>query len=369
MGKKWNITGYAFQTVAGTEEEFDLSLTNGATKSENINWTNCINSESIDTIKETLERTVQRAITKAKIDFNQDQIISLVIASNFFENVLLERDELNTVSEENYIISYFRETCHVNGSIICDSTACSSGGSAIITACQLLDDNRSDVVIVLGYEMESESPKNGMRRLGALSKDRIAPFSLRRTGTDLADGIACLIIEYDNLKVKEKRDVYAKIVGYGANCDGYNPTSPEPSGQALITAMNQAITNSGLSVNEIDYVNAHGSGTHLNDVLETAVIKNVFEKQAHNLYINSSKSIVGHTLGASGVVEAAITILQMNKGIIHPTANYSGTDEECDLNYCFEKEVLHDVKYAISNSIGFGGINVCLVIERGIRIE
>lgn len=369
MGMKWNITGYAFQTIAGTEEEFALSSSVGATNSENMNWTRCINSENLDTIKVALEKVVNRAITKAKINFEQDQVISLIIASNFFENALFEQGELNTISKENYIISHFRELCHVNGTIMCDSTACSSGGSAIVTACQLLEEDKSDIVIVLGYDMESESPKNGMKRLGALTKDKIAPFSLQRSGTELADGIACLVIEKNVSNGNEDNRAYASIIGYGVNCDGYNPTSPEPTGKALISAINQAISMSGISTDEIEYVNAHGSGTQLNDALETEVMKEVFHEHAYNLYMNSSKSIVGHTLGAAGVVEAAITILEMNKSTIHPTANYTGQDEKCDLNYCFHREKNQEITYAISNSIGFGGINVCLLIERGIKIE
>lgn len=367
MRKRWNITGYAIHTVAGTDSNINLNSDCGFTESKNSGWTKCIDKTNLETVRAVIEKTVQRAINKSNIDHEHGLIISLVVASNFFENVFWEQEKLTTVSAENYIICCLRESCHINGMILCNSTACSSGGSAIVTACHILDDNKSDVIIVLGYDMESEIPKCGMKRIGAISKDRIAPFSLGRTGTDLADGIGCLVIENNNSVMTRDKNIYASIIGYGVSCDGYNVTSPEPSGKALYKAMLKAINMSGIKLSQIGYVNAHGSGTILNDVLETRVIKKVFQQEAYNLLVNSSKSMIGHTLGAAGIIEAIITIMEMNTGIIHSTVNYIKKDEECDLNYCFEKKTNQDIKYAISNSIGFGGINVCLVLERGIR--
>ncbi len=194
---------------------------------------------------------------------------------------------------------------------------------------------------------------------------KISPFSLDRTGTELADGTGALIIEpYDIAKDKDSF-IYSTIEGGGINSDAYNPTSPEPSGNALLKSMRDAIKMANISADKIQYINSHGSGTKLNDIIETNVIKNVFGLNAYNLFVNSSKFIIGHNLGASGIVEVVITIMQMRKGIIHPTANFTELDSLCDLNYCFDEAASCQIEYAISNSIGFGGINVCVILKSG----
>ncbi|HDR8152458.1 TPA: beta-ketoacyl-[acyl-carrier-protein] synthase family protein [Bacillus cereus] len=365
MNNKWPITGYAMHTAAGTECNFNYERNIGFTESKNSDWTNCVNQNNIQNVCEIIKKTIDRAIHNARLDISSDYIISLIIASNFFENTFWEQDEMKTMKDENYITTYLKDIYPINGVIVCNSTACSSGGSAIVTACQILDDNKTDVVIVLGYDIESEIPKNGMRRVGALSKDKIAPFSLGRTGTDLADGIGVMIIESSETVKARSATVHASIVGYGVNSDAYNITSPEPSGTALLKAMKGAINMAGIPINEVDYINAHGSGTKLNDIIETKVTKELFKEHAYELYINSSKSMIGHTLGAAGVIEVIITIMQMDQGIIHPTANFLGNDIECDLNYCFEEKIDCYIKYAISSSIGFGGTNVCILLEGG----
>ena len=221
-------------------------------------------------------------------------------------------------------------------------------------------------MIVLGYDIKSDIPQNGMKRLGALATEKISPFSLNRTGTELADGIGVLIMESHNFAMKNNSFIYSTLVGYGVNSDAYNPTSPEPSGAALLKSMTDAIEMANIKTNSIQYINTHGSGTKLNDVLETNIIKNVFGMHAYNLFINSSKSLIGHTLGASGIVELVITIIQMQQKTIHPTANFTEPDPLCDLNYCFNKSITCQINYAISNSIGFGGINVCIILKNGV---
>ncbi|CAL7959614.1 PKS_KS domain-containing protein [Gammaproteobacteria bacterium] len=357
-------------TVAGTECDFDCERSTGYTESINRGWTNCVDNSDIQHVYKCIQKTIDRAIKNAGFDINSGGTQSLIIASNFFENRFWEINDGSSISHDgNYIIVSLKKDYPVNGMILCNSTACSSGASAIVTACQIIDDNKTDIVIVIGYDIESEIPKNGMKRIGAISKDKIAPFSSGRTGTDLADGIGVLIIESSASVEKRSANVFASIIGYGISSDAYNVTMPDPSGASLIKAMKNSIKMSNISVNEIKYINSHGSGTKLNDVLETKAIKEVFMDHAHNLFINSSKSLIGHTLGAAGIIEVVITVMQMNKDKLHPTANFSGNDVECDLNYCFEKSIDCDLKYAISNSIGFGGANVCILLERGAGYE
>ena len=363
MNKKCCITGYAIQTIGGTEDSLDLTRKIGYTQNNQDKWTTCVDQNSLETVYNSIEKTLERAFSKANIDNISRHSMSLVIASNFFENAFWEKNEIQ--EDERYIAKKLKNKYNINGLIVCDSTACSSGGTAVVTACQVLDDNISDIVIVLGYDIKSIIPKNGMRRLGALAKKKISPFSLDRTGTELADGIGVLIIEPYNIAKDKGSFIYSTIEGYGVNSDAYNPTSPEPSGDALLKSMRDAIKMANISESKIQYINTHGSGTKLNDIIETNVVKNVFGLNACNLFINSSKSIIGHTLGASGIIEIVITIMQMRKKTIHPTANFTESDSLCDLNYCFDEAASCQIEYAISNSIGFGGINVCVILKSG----
>lgn len=364
MHKKWCVTGYVVHTIGGTEDSFDLTKKTGYTQGKQGTWTACVNQNRIETVYDFIEKTLERALKKANIDDISRYNTSLVIASNFFENAFWEKNIIQ--EDERYIAKKLKNKYNINGLIVCDSTACSSGGTAVVTACQVLDDNISDIVIVLGYDIKSTIPQSGMKRLGALAKEKISPFSLGRTGTELADGIGVLIIESYNMAKGKDSFIYSTIVGRGVNSDAYNPTSPEPSGSALLKSMKDAIEMANISLDEIQYINTHGSGTKLNDIIETNVIKNVFGENAYNLFVNSSKSLIGHTLGASGVIELIITIMQMQKEIIHPTANFTETDPLCDLNYCFNEAVSCKIDYAISNSIGFGGMNVCVILKRGV---
>lgn len=369
MDYKCGITGYAMHSIAGTEEEFNLESNKGYTNLKKDNWTKCIDQSDLEVTKRIILTTVKRAMVQANYYKIESTTISLVISSNFFGNAFWEKDQMCLDFLNNSLILDLKREFGINGIILSDSTACSSGGSAIVVACQLIEDQKTDIVIVLGYDFESEIPKNGMKRVGALSEKCIAPFSINRTGTDLADGIGCIVLENCDSAKKRNAHVYAKIMGYGVFSDAYNATSPDPSGRALYRAMKNAIKMSGINKTDICYINAHGSGTKLNDMLETEIIKKVFGSHANKLYINSSKSIIGHTLGAAGVVELVITLIEMRESIIHPTANYIGKDEMCDLNYCFELAIYKVIKYALSNSIGFGGINVSILLRKGEVIE
>ena len=359
--KNWCVTGFSMQTVAGTENNFNLNQTVGYTSSQKSDWTTCVDQSSIEKFYECIEKTIIRALVMAKLDIDSQYKISLIVASNFFENSFLEKNS----EHREYVIPKLKSKFKINSLVISNSTACASGASAIVTACQILDEKISDICIVVGYDIESEIPKNGMKRLGALSKDTISPFSLKRTGTDLADGIGVLIIEnFDSVKNRNSK-IYSQIIGYGVNNDAYNPTSPNPSGIALFNGMKNALKMANILIEEITYNNAHGSGTVLNDLIETNIIKKIFKEHSYKLFINSSKSIIGHTLGAAGIVELIITIIQMNNQTIHPTANFLDYDSNCDLNYNFKKSTCLNVEYAISNSIGFGGTNISIVLKKG----
>ena len=356
------VTGYAMQTIAGNENNFNMNQTKGFTDPMSNYWAVCIDNSSLQVVCQSIKNIIDRALVMANINPLEAHDTSLVISSNFFETSYWEENNIESIkSSGNYISNFIKRTYNIKNLVASNSMACASGANAVITACQVLNDNRSKIVIVVAYDIKTKSPENGLKTLGALSKDRISPFSVHRTGTDLADGIGVIILERaDDLKVPK-----AYILGYGVYNDAYNVTSPEPEGKALEMAMKKAISMAGVSKDSVQYINVHGSGTKLNDELETRIIKKIFEKHAYNLYINSSKSLIGHTLGAGGLIELILTIMQMNIGEIHPTANFNGFDPNCDLHYCFEKSIKTNIKYSMTNSIGFGGTNVSILLENG----
>ena len=170
----------------------------------------------------------------------------------------------------------------------------------------------------------------------------------------------------EELEHAKKRGVkiLAEIVGYGATCDAYHITSPAEDGSGAATAMTLAMKDAGVEPAQVTYVNAHGTSTHHNDLFETRAIKGAFGEQAKNLYINSTKSMIGHLLGAAGAVECIVCVKSVMEDYIHPTVNSGNTDEECDLNYVFGEGVKTKVEYAISNSLGFGGHNASLLVAK-----
>lgn len=293
--------------------------------------------------------------------------VSLIFGSNFFETGQWEQGGRSgsLLWACNSAIHRLTAELAINGVSLNASTACSSGASAEVMACQLIEAGESELVIVCGYDVRTVIPENGMRVIGALSKDRIQPFALNRSGTELADGVGVLVLESREWAERRSAVVYASVAGYGIRSDAYNISAPDPEGAALEKAMRSAIAMSGIDPDQVGYINAHGSGTPLNDELETRIIRKVFGGHAGKLLINSSKSIIGHTLGAAGVIESVITVLALVHGRVHATANYTDADPDCDLNYCTNGYVDADLRFAMSNSIGFGGTNVCIVFEKG----
>lgn len=377
------VTGYELCTVAGSSKESNIQNLysgKGITSSAIKSWTKIENAnyESSNEILNLLKECACNCLNMA--GFIENKVVtsdwlnakkSLVIGSNFWETNLWEeqRKDKSYLWDYNWSSHELAKYLDINSAIINVSTACSSSASAIVAACQLIEAGDSDVVLIGGYDLNTATPENGMKTIGALAKEKIAPFDLNRTGTDIADGVGFMIIESSDFAAKRNAKIYAKICGYGISNDAYNITAPNPEGLALETAMRQALIMSRLEPNKIQYINAHGSGTPLNDKLETKVIKKVFGEHANNLYINSSKSIIGHTLGAGGIIESIITIMQLLNNRLHPTANYSVYDPECDLNYCTQGTIYGNFNYALSNSIGFGGINVSIVYEKGEKVE
>ncbi|MGB9887547.1 MAG: beta-ketoacyl-ACP synthase II [Moorellales bacterium] len=249
--------------------------------------------------------------------------------------------------------------------------ACAASASALGSALRILQYGEADVVISGGAEA-SVTPMalGGFCAMKALSlrneePERASrPFDRSRDGFVLAEGAGVLVLETLEHALARGARIYAELVGYGCTCDAYHITAPAPDAEAAARALRLALEDAGLSVDEVDYINAHGTSTDLNDKLETEAIKKVFGPRAYELAISSNKSMIGHLLGAAGAVELIATTLTIYEGIVPPTINYEHPDPECDLDYVPNSARQMRVRAALSNSLGFGGHNVALAVRQ-----
>jgi len=251
------------------------------------------------------------------------------------------------------------------------NTACASASYASGIAYNMIKNNEIDVAIVGGVEaMISKLGIDGFNELMALSEDNNSdytacrPFDKNRSGFVMGEGAGVLIIESMEHALKRGARIYCEFAGYEINSESYNIVAPERNGEGMAKVMSKALENVGISPEEVDYINAHGTSTVLNDVYETRAIKKVFGKRAYDIPVSSTKSMLGHTLGAAGAVEGAVTVKSIQEGIVTPTINYTTRDPDCDLDYVPNKSRKHDINIAISNSFGFGGHNSVLVFKK-----
>ena len=250
------------------------------------------------------------------------------------------------------------------------TTACATATHAIGEAFRKIKDGYLDAAIAGGTESTNvEFTYGGFANMKALTKSddltrASIPFDKERNGFVLGEGSGIVVLEeYEHAKARGAR-IYAEVAGYGATCDGYHMTSPMPSGEAAGMGMSLAMQEAGLKPSDIDYINAHGTSTGLNDKYETAAIKLAFGEDAYKVKINSTKSMTGHLLGAAGGIEAIICAKTIEEGLIHATVGYKVPDEECDLDYCVNGNIQQEVRAALSNSLGFGGHNATLCFKK-----
>ena len=249
-------------------------------------------------------------------------------------------------------------------------TACASGTHAIGEAFRKVKDGYLDACLCGGTEScITKFSLGGFNNMKALSKatelDKAStPFDANRQGFVLGEGSGMLVLEeLEHAKTRGAK-IYAEVVGYGVTADAYHMTSPSPTGDAAGRAMADSIKEAGLDAADVDYINAHGTSTGLNDKYETAAIKLALGEFANKVVVNSTKSLTGHLLGAAGAVEAIATALAIKNGVVHKTMGYNTPDPECDLDYCVDcnREIKVDV--ALSNSLGFGGHNATLCLKK-----
>lgn len=259
---------------------------------------------------------------------------------------------------------------NIKGPSMTITTACASGTHAIGEAFRMIKLGVIDAAVTGGTEAAiSPMAVAGFSSMKALStrndepQKASRPFDKERDGFVIGEGAGILIIEELEHALKRKATIYAEIVGYGATTDAFHITQPDPNADGARTAMQLALSEANAPLDEVDYINAHGTSTYYNDKLETLAIKDLFNEHAKEINISSTKSMTGHLLGAAGGIEAIATALAIKESTIPPTINYEIKDEECDLNYTPNVKVNREIRYALSNSLGFGGHNASLLLK------
>jgi len=250
--------------------------------------------------------------------------------------------------------------------------ACAAGTKAIGLASQLVRAGIIDMAIVVGADAGiTPTLMASLANLGAIADARwndmpekaSRPFDKLRSGFVPAEGAGCIIVEAYKCALERGATPLAEVAGFGASCDAYHPVSPEPSASSIVFCMRQALRDAQVSPDDIDYINAHGTSTPLNDAVETKGIKEVFGERAYRIPISSNKSMIGHTWGAAGIVETAFSVRAMLEKIVPPTINLESPDPECDLDYVPIAARKREIKVVLKNSFGFGGINASLVLR------
>jgi 3-oxoacyl-[acyl-carrier-protein] synthase II len=251
------------------------------------------------------------------------------------------------------------------------ATACAAGAHAVGDACNTIKRGQADAMITGGVESVITptciAGFNAMKALSTRNDDpekASRPFDRDRDGFVVGEGAGILVLEELQHALERGATILAEMAGYGQSGDGYHMTSPSPDGDGMIRCMQAAIDDAGITGDAIDYINAHGTSTPLNDLYETRAIKKVLGDSAGRVPVSSTKSMTGHLLGGAGGIETVFTVLALKNGIIPPTINLENPDEECDLDYVPNKARKADLAYVMSNSFGFGGTNASLIIKR-----
>jgi 3-oxoacyl-[acyl-carrier-protein] synthase II len=249
-------------------------------------------------------------------------------------------------------------------------TACAASSHAVGEAFRMIREGMADAMITGGSEAVITPLALGgfcsMRALSSRNDDPAKasrPFELERDGFVMGEGAGILILEELGLALERGARIYAEVVGYGLSGDAFHVSAPHPEGEGAVNCMRTALAYGGVQPEEIDYINAHGTSTKLNDLSENKAIKEVFGEHAHKLAVSSTKSMTGHLLGGAGGIEAIYTVMAIHEGILPPTINYETPDPECDLDYVPNTPRKGKIRAALSNSFGFGGTNACLLFK------
>jgi 3-oxoacyl-[acyl-carrier-protein] synthase II len=253
----------------------------------------------------------------------------------------------------------------------CTVTACATGTSSIGDAFQIIQSGKADVMVAGGTEASiTPLAVGGFCAMKALSTRNdeptkaSRPFDLNRDGFVMGEGAGIVVLEELEHALNRGADIVAEVIGYGSSADACHIVQPDPEGRGAVLAFNNALADAGISPEEVDYINAHGTGTKLNDIMETSAVKRVFGGHSTKMVLSSIKGATGHMLGAAGAVEFIASVLALHKSTIPPTLNLTDPDPECDLDYVPLKPRKMNIKTVLSDSLGFGGHNAALIIRK-----
>ena len=324
------------------------------------------------------------AVADAGIDFGDDERSGIIISSGIGGIGVIENESIKCNEKGMDRISPFlipgaitnmaagriAIKYGIHGICECVVTACAGAGNAIGDAFRQIRDNYADVMLCGGTEGSITSLcVGGFNTMKALSRatdpNRASvPFDKERAGFVMGEGAGILVIEeLEHAKARNAK-IYGEIVGYASNCDAHHITAPLEDGSGAAKCMELALKDAGIKAEDIDYINAHGTSTPMNDKGETMAVKKAFGDHAYKLMMSSTKSMTGHLLGASGAIEAIFSTLALKDGFVPATINYQVPDEECDLDIVPNEGRKADITYAMSNSLGFGGHNVSLIFKK-----
>src|SRR3989338_7716749 len=264
----------------------------------------------------------------------------------------------------NVIPSNIAIELDLHGPSLMIPTACAAGNYAIGYATDLIRMGRIDAMLAGGADAFSRITYMGFARLGAIAKERCQPFDKNRKGMVPGEGAAVLVLEEAEAARARGAKIYAEILGYGISCDAHHMTAAHPQGEGAVRAMARALRESGVGIEDVDYISAHGTGTPTNDRAESIAVRSLFGERAGKVPISSIKSMVGHTMGAASAIEAAACALALDTGMIPPTINYEVADPECDLDYVSNSARPANPRVVLNNAYAFGGNNASLCLAR-----
>ena len=319
----------------------------------------------------------KQAVTLSGLDFEQEDKTrcSVIMGVVNTGNSSVEKDTSlqNTVfkSMTNSMPAWISLEYQLMGPNFAINTACASSAYAISMGMQMIRNGSADIVIAGGADsIINPEEINGFNALYALSvanetpQSASRPFTSTRDGFVIGEGAGVVILESEEHALKRNATIYGELAGFALTSEGYNIMAPMKDGEGMSATMEKAIHDAGIEKDDVDYINAHGTSTELNDRYETMAIKRVFGEKAYQIPVSSSKSMIGHTIGAAGAIEGIITLLSIRNGILPPTINYSDPDPDLDLDYVPNTSRPKEIEVALSNSFGFGGHNATLVFRK-----
>ena len=354
---------------------------------EHLNYISKEEARRVDRFVHLGLASAKTALDDSKLDLEKEDRdrIGVIIGSGL-GGILFHEDQMRVAYEKgahrvnarsvprispNAVASHIAIQYNLMGPNMVISNACASGTFAVGEALRLIQSNDMDLCVSGGAEAPlTEFTFGGYCVLKVLSKrngspqEASRPFDKERDGFVLGEGSAALILEELAHALKRNAHIYAELIGYGSNSGAYHIVIPEPEGRDAAKTMRKALQDAKVKPEDIDYINAHGTSTTLNDKAETRAIKEVFGDYAYKIPVSSTKSMIGHTIGAAGAIEALVCALAIENNLIPPTINYKYPDPDCDLDYVPNQARKAGVDIALSNSFGFGNCNACLILKR-----